>query len=352
MDTLTHALSGALLGRATAAAPGTPGALPLGRRIAVCTLAAAFPDSDIVFSFISPLAYLYQHRGVTHSLVLLPVWTVLLAWLASRIDRSRFGWRAYAPVIAMGIAIHILGDLITSYGTMIWSPLSSLRVAWNTTFIIDLWFSGIIVAGLVASRVWRQSRWPAVVGLGVLAFYVGGQALLQREARAIGEAHAQGTGLKGATVSALPRPPLPTNWMVIVEAPDHYDYALISLSRTRPPDPLPRDAGFFARIAAPYLPVADAEWVSVPRYGNEAERIVAREAWDAPALAFFRWFAAYPMAYRIDRRQDAVCVWFQDLRFLTPGRLTWPLRYGACREGAGAWQAFELEGESDRKPLQ
>jgi inner membrane protein len=351
MDVLTHALSGALLGRTTAPSPGAPGALPLGRRIAVCTLAAVFPDSDIVFNFISPLAYLLQHRGITHSLILLPAWTFLLAWLAARIDRGRFGWRAYAPVIALGIGIHILGDLITSFGTMIWSPLSDRRVAWHTTFIIDLWFSGILIAGLIASRVWRRSRWPAVAGFGVLAFYVCGQAVLQQEARAIGTAHAHGAGLAGATVSALPRPPLPTNWMVIVEAPDHYDYALVSLSRTRAPDPLPRDAGFFARIAAPYLPAGEAQWVSVPRYGNDTERVVAREAWDAPVLGFYRWFAAFPMAYRIDRRQDAICVWFQDLRFLTPGRMTWPFRYGACRDGAGPWQAYQLEGEGGRRAV-
>jgi len=43
MDTLTHALSGALLARATAPAVSAD-VLPLRRRLAIGALAAAFPD--------------------------------------------------------------------------------------------------------------------------------------------------------------------------------------------------------------------------------------------------------------------------------------------------------------------
>ena len=50
MDTLTHALSGALLVRASAPTVIKPGDLSLGARIAVCTAAAAFPDADICSS--------------------------------------------------------------------------------------------------------------------------------------------------------------------------------------------------------------------------------------------------------------------------------------------------------------
>ena len=90
MDTLTHALSGALLARATAGIEKP--ALPLGRRVAIGALVAAFPDADIVATWISPLSYLYHHRGVTHSLVMLPVWTVLLAWLLALIWRGGPNW--------------------------------------------------------------------------------------------------------------------------------------------------------------------------------------------------------------------------------------------------------------------
>ena len=58
-------------------------------------------------------------------------------------------------VCLLALGLHIAGDVITSFGTMIYAPFSNARVAWSTTFIIDLWFSGIIVAGLAAAWAWR-----------------------------------------------------------------------------------------------------------------------------------------------------------------------------------------------------
>src|ERR1043166_8610020 len=110
MDTLTHALSGALLARATAPALQPGAGVGLRNRMGAGFLAAAFPDADIVLSPLSPLAYLWQHRGVTHSFLLLPLWAVLLALIFAWMSRARVGWTAYFGVCALGIAAHILGD--------------------------------------------------------------------------------------------------------------------------------------------------------------------------------------------------------------------------------------------------
>jgi len=54
VDTLTHALSGALLARATASEE--PRAIP--RRIAAGFFACAAPDLDFVFGYAGPVEYL------------------------------------------------------------------------------------------------------------------------------------------------------------------------------------------------------------------------------------------------------------------------------------------------------
>lgn len=105
---------------------------------------------------------------------------------------------------------------------MIYAPFSNRRVAWSTTFIIDLWFTGIIVAGLAASWRWRGSRVPAVVGLAGLAGYVGMQAVQRERAIDFGERHAANRDFAGAQVSAIPRPVSPFNWMVIVTEDNRY----------------------------------------------------------------------------------------------------------------------------------
>src|SRR3954470_12610509 len=150
------------------------------RRIAAGFLACAAPDLNFVAGFAGPVSYLLNHRGVTHSLILLPLWALALSWLLAKIVREPRGWRALYGITALGIGLHIAGDLITSYGTMIFAPFANWRAGIGTTFIIDLWFSGIIIAGLIASAVAQRSRWPAVAALAVLVGYVGFQ-WVQRE---------------------------------------------------------------------------------------------------------------------------------------------------------------------------
>ena len=340
MDTLTHALSGALLARATAETEKP--ALPLGRRIAIGALIAAFPDIDIVASWISPLSYLYHHRGVTHSLVMLPLWTVLLAWIFALIWRGGPRWRAYAPVVAMSLAAHIAGDWITTFGTMIFAPLSDYRHGIGTTFIIDLWFSGIIVAGLVLSFIWRGSRVPAVAGLAVLAAYVVMQYALLQQAVDFGERYVKSSGIAQARVTALPRPVSPFNWMVVVENAGGYQYSHINLIRSEilyaPPD-----AGLIARLDAAYLPMAQAQWETAVRHGGGSQGAAVRAAYEHPDFAFFRWFAAYPALHQIDIGASHLCIWFQDLRFVTPGRGVLPFIYGMCSEGAGPLRSYRFE---------
>src|SRR2546421_12824027 len=143
------------------------------RRIAAGFFACAAPDLDFVTGFAGPVSYLENHRGVTHSLILLPLWALGLSWLLAKIVREPGGWRELYGITAMAIGLHIAGDLITSYGTMIFAPFSSWRLGLGTTFIIDLWFSGIIVAGLIASAIAYRSRWPGIAAFAVLVGYVG-----------------------------------------------------------------------------------------------------------------------------------------------------------------------------------
>jgi inner membrane protein len=321
MDTLTHALSGALLARAMASRRRS-----VPRQVAAGFLACAAPDLDFLWSSGSTLEYIERHRGITHSLVLLPLWALPLAWLVARIVREPGGWRSLYGLTAAALALHIAGDLVTSFGTMILAPFSAWRAALGTTFIIDLWFSGIIVAGLVLSAVFFRSRVPAIVALAVLAGYIAFQYMLKQEALAFARAHARGHGFPA--VSAEPRPVSPFNWTVFASDGEKHDVANINLIREAPKSWHPGE-GFFARLDAAYLPLPSALWVTRYRYGTQdAER--AREAWNSQALAVFRWFAAEPA---FDSREGD-CYYFVDLRFATPGREPTPFRFGACQAGA------------------
>ena len=313
-------------------------------------LSAAFPDADVIFSLASPLAYLHLHRGVTHSLVMLPLWAVLLAWIWSRLKRNPRGFKDYLIISALGVGIHIIGDLITSFGTMVLAPLSDARFHWDTTFIIDLWFSGIIVAGLVLSFAFRQSRAPAIAGLLLLCAYVSFQWVQKYQAIEVGHEYAAQQRLDARRVSALPRPVSPFNWMVIVEESDRYHFAFVNLRRERELASEP-DAGFIARLDAAYQPVGFARWHVASRFGQPDERTLSEQAFRHADFGFFRWFSAYPVFAAIERGNPVECVWFQDLRFLTPGRTNWPFRYGMCRSPGADWRAYEANESGGHIPL-
>jgi len=339
LDNLTHLLSGALIARATAPQPQEGVTLPLRRRVVLGMIAASLPDIDFIISFFSSYTYLLHHRGVTHSLLMLPLWSWLCALLCAKLWRHGPGWRAYFGVFAWGIGIHILGDWITSFGTMLLAPLSDHRFALATTFIIDLYLMGALLAGVVACLVWTHSRAPAVASLAVVAATIAFQGWQHQNAIALGEAHARATGFNDARVSALPRPLSPFNWMVVVEDDTRLVHAPLRLTTS---EPMLAQLGieFFDRLAAGYAPAATARWTAVDRFGPDP---LAREAFAASEFEFFRWFAAHPALHRIDRKGESTCAWFEDLRFLTSGRDVMPFRYGLCRDGRGPWAAHELE---------
>jgi inner membrane protein len=347
MDTLTHALAGALAARASAPRVPSPDTLGLRGRLIAGAVAAAFPDSDFVLGYVSPVVYLETHRGVTHSLLLLPLWALLLAWACAKIARDPRGYGPWFGVCALALATHIVGDLITGFGTMILAPLSKARFALGTTFIIDLWFTGIIVAGLVASLAWRRSRAPAVAASLVLAGYVGLQALAKRDAEDFGAAYAHANRLEGAQVVAHPRPVSPFNWTVFVRHGESVDYAHVNLHRRHARPPPPADAGFIERLDAGYRPLAQAHWERRTRFGTTpAERAIARSAGKARDQG---WFADIPVFDGVTG--GSTCVWFRDLRFETPGRASVPFRYGVCRDGPDErWRLLERtqDGGSQR----
>src|SRR5215469_6834520 len=154
MDTITHAIAGALLAKAVLKGGDfLPSESPDKPRIItwVLTLGATFPDADVFRDFFSrdPMLMVTWHRSFTHSLLCLPIWTLLLAVLTIALCR----WRKWdAPSFlalcgywALGILSHIFLDLVTTFGTMIWSPLRWSRPAWDILFIIDFSFTAILL---------------------------------------------------------------------------------------------------------------------------------------------------------------------------------------------------------------
>jgi membrane-bound metal-dependent hydrolase YbcI (DUF457 family) len=154
MDTITHGIAGALIGKALCGGEDMFPARPVTRARVVTwafMFGAIFPDIDVVRDMLSrnDLLMITWHRSYTHSLLMLPLMALGLAWLARFLAR-RFAWEspgfsALAGIFGAGILSHILLDLVTTFGTMVWSPLNWSRPAWDLVFIVDFTLSAILL---------------------------------------------------------------------------------------------------------------------------------------------------------------------------------------------------------------
>ncbi len=191
MDTITHGIAGALIGKAFFSRRNA--------RVATfaATIGAMFPDIDIVrYGFSSdPLAIVKYHRAITHSFFALPFFALVLAWitragfplLQRRFEKLREfdspSWLMLWLIYAVAIASHILLDGMTSFGTRMWVPFSQRRVAWDILFIIDFVFTALvlvpqIVAWIYSNRSESRSRaivmWIVFAAAALGAWYVAG----------------------------------------------------------------------------------------------------------------------------------------------------------------------------------
>ncbi|MEY2653065.1 MAG: hypothetical protein RLZZ524_92 [Pseudomonadota bacterium] len=379
MDTITHAISGALLARllhvrpatagatvatpsassASSASPSTPSSTaPLWTQVLTGTVAGAFPDIDSLTQLGGDVLYLTQHRGYTHALALVPLWGWLVAWLVAACLRARASARALYLSACGGIAIHIAGDWITPFGTLMGLPFTDTRYGLGVMFIIDLAFTGLLLGGCALAALWPRRRWPAALGLLASVGWVVLAWVGQQEALAVGQQRAVALGWRDATVVAMPRPASPFNWTVAVSDGNRYELADVNTRRREPLQAGP-DANFITRFSAPYQPVTGLSWRTASRWGDPAAAdaakaaetaAIARAAWDHPTFAFYRWFAVVPHLVEAGVRPEGRCATFGDLRFGFPGREEAPFRYEVCVREDGSAQRYKRDGLS-RLPI-
>jgi len=185
MDTITHGIAGALLGKAVFRGDDMFSRRPMNRaRIVTWSLmlGAIFPDADVFRDMLSrnDLLVLTWHRSITHSLLCLALFAVALAALTRWFARWRKwdapSFAALTGLYAVGILSHILLDLVTSFGTMIWSPLEWSRPAWDLIFIIDFSFSAILLVPQILA--WVYAREEALQRRALVSWLVFGIATL------------------------------------------------------------------------------------------------------------------------------------------------------------------------------
>lgn len=219
MDPITQGLIGASL----------PQAFARDRRVvfwAGCLgfLAGMVPDLDVLIRSPSdPLLYLEFHRQFTHSIVFIPLGGLVCAAVFQLVVGRRTGmsFRSTWLFCTLGYGTHGLLDAFTSYGTMLWWPFSSQRVALNFVSVVDPLVT-LPVMVLVILSMMRKQKWFAVGALVWAGLYLGAGMVQRNAAIDMGEALAASRGHSPVRLEAKPSFANILVWKIIYEAEDRY----------------------------------------------------------------------------------------------------------------------------------
>ncbi len=342
MDTITHAIIGATVARATAPDTTRPDVLSIKQRLVIGALAAAFPDIDYLTVFIHPLAFIAEwHRSITHSFIMLPIWAFILGYIFALLFKKQQHKKEIILICALSLFSHIIADLITSWGTQIFAPFSDYAAAWGLTFVIDPYFTAIVLLALVIALI-KDSRITAQMGLVVLATYVGLQGILKSQAHSIGQDYIAQRGWHEASVYTMPQPLSPFNWKVIIIRDSQYHMALVNLLAGEPPQQPDINNTSILNLINYYQPSDQLEWKVYQQVNGQTQVI---EAWNRPEFDLYRKFAVLPFLVQQNNNHTEQCTWFGDLRFVIP-TINQPFRYGMCQETQpNLWSLYRLHGD-------
>ncbi len=212
MDTITHGIAGALIGKALFRGDDLFSRRAMNRaRIVTWALmfGAIFPDSDTLRDILSKndMLMITWHRSITHSLLCLPIFAVVLAFASQQFARWR-KWEtpslpALTGLYAAGILSHILLDLVTTFGTMVWSPFEWSRPAWDLLFIVDFSFTGILLIPQLLEWVNRDAPHAKRRALVMWVIFVPSPFLISAIARKVGAPISDGAVLSASLIFSL-----------------------------------------------------------------------------------------------------------------------------------------------------
>jgi inner membrane protein len=232
MDPLTHTLTGLMISRT--------GLGRLHKRAPLALLLAAnAPDIDGLTILGGAESYVHYHRGLPHSIVLLPLIAMLPVLFVCAMTRSFQGWWKLYIGCVVGVASHLLIDWTNSYGVRFLLPFSSEWLHLDLNTLVDLWILAVLLIGWLMIYIVRMvnseigakpgsGRGLAIFALLFFVVYDYGKFLLHQRAVAVLDSRIY-DGTPPSRVAAFPTGSNPFSWRGWVETKDAFKEYPINL---------------------------------------------------------------------------------------------------------------------------
>ncbi|AKS37339.1 membrane protein [Anoxybacillus gonensis] len=181
MDTGTHVLMGFALGGLATLDPTIANDPTLAHAVLIGTLVGSqAPDIDTVFKLKNNAKYIRNHRGMTHSIPALFIWTLLISVTLFYIYDTSFFHVALWTFIA--VSVHVFVDIFNSYGTQALRPFSKKWVALGIINTFDPFIFIVHLAGVV---LWLNGQHAGYTFLAVYVVLIGYYIIRFRQQQAI-----------------------------------------------------------------------------------------------------------------------------------------------------------------------
>ena len=231
MDSLTHVVVGAAIGMSV-----------MGRRTALWkgalwgAVCNTLPDLDVFIDHGDAIRNMTFHRGESHALFYLTLFSPLLAAMIAKLHRETALFKRWWLAVWLALISHPLLDVMTVYGTRLALPFVDEPYGLGSIFIIDPLLTlplliGVIVA--LATPGAKGLRW-AHAGLALGMLYLAWCAAAQQHVTGIAKASISNEGLEAERILVTPTAFNTVLWRVVVMTPEGYAEGYYSLLDREP----------------------------------------------------------------------------------------------------------------------
>ncbi|HEX7057439.1 MAG TPA: metal-dependent hydrolase [Bacilli bacterium] len=149
MDSGTHLVFGLGLAGLAHVDPVVSGDSLVAAAVLIGTvIGSQAPDFDTLFRLKGNAAYIKNHRGITHSLPFIALWTGMITCCLTLAFGNLPFWHLLAWVF-LAVALHVFTDLFNTYGTQALRPFSHKWISWNIIHIFDPFIFGAHVLAIL-----------------------------------------------------------------------------------------------------------------------------------------------------------------------------------------------------------
>ncbi|MBD2868074.1 metal-dependent hydrolase [Paenibacillus arenilitoris] len=138
MDTGTHLVMGIGLAGLAMVDPVVAADQSVQTAVLLGTVAGSqAPDLDNLLRIKGNACYIRNHRGISHSLPAIVIWTALITVMLQLFYQGSLPWANIGGWVLLAVCVHVFTDLFNTYGTQAMRPFTEKWISWNIIHIFD-----------------------------------------------------------------------------------------------------------------------------------------------------------------------------------------------------------------------